>query len=226
VTLDHIRYVTVEGCIGVGKTTLTHLLSGAFGARTVLEIVEENPFLPEFYKDKVAHAFKTQMFFLLSRFKQQEALLQGDLFKNAVVSDYLFAKDRIFAELTLSPSEMSLYDQIFRALASKVRAPDLIIYLHAPMETILERIARRGRPFERDMDRKYLEDLVGAYDRFFAAFEESPVLTVDTAELNFPARESDLAVVLDALKDFPSGAERRRTLGAPAQSDPRQPSLV
>ena len=211
--LDHIRYVTVEGCIGVGKTTLTHLLSQALGARTVLEIVEENPFLPEFYKDKVAHAFKTQMFFLLSRFKQQEALLQGDLFSNAVVSDYLFAKDRIFAELTLSASEMSLYDQIFRALASKVRSPDLVIYLHAPMETVLERIERRGRSFERDMDRGYLEDLVAAYARFFQSFDDAPVMMVDTSELNFPARETDLAVVLDALRTFPKDGARRRTLG-------------
>ena len=160
--LDHVRYVTVEGCIGVGKTTLTHLLSGALGARTVLEVVEENPFLPDFYKDKASHAFKTQMFFLLSRFKQQEALQQGDLFSSTVVSDYLFAKDRIFAELTLSSSEMALYDQIFRALSSKVRAPDLVIYLHAPMSTILERIERRGRSFEKDIDRGYLEDLVNA----------------------------------------------------------------
>jgi deoxyadenosine/deoxycytidine kinase len=100
--LDRLRYVTVEGCIGVGKTTLTHLLSEALSARTVLEVVEENPFLPDFYKDKTAHAFKTQMFFLLSRFKQQESLLQTDLFSNTVVSDYLFDKDRIFAELTLA----------------------------------------------------------------------------------------------------------------------------
>ncbi|HEY4219839.1 MAG TPA: deoxynucleoside kinase [Myxococcota bacterium] len=220
---DHIRYVTVEGCIGVGKTTLTHLLSGALGARTVLEIVEENPFLPEFYKDKAAHAFKTQMFFLLSRFKQQEALQQGDLFKNAVVSDYLFQKDRIFAELTLSASEMILYDQIFRALQSKVRAPDLVIYLHAPMDLVLERIARRGRSFERDIDRGYLEDLVAAYGRFFASFDDAPVLMIDTAHLNFPARESDLAVVLENLVTFPSASERRRVLGP---RDDRQRTLV
>ncbi len=222
--LDHIRYVTVEGCIGVGKTTLTRLLSEALGARTVLEIVEENPFLPEFYQDKVAHAFKTQMFFLLSRFKQQEALLQGDLFQGTVVSDYLFAKDRIFAELTLSASEMALYDQIFRALSSKVRSPDLVIYLHAPMDVILERIARRGRPFERDIERQYLEDLVGAYGRFFQRFDEAPVLTIDTADLNFPARDTDLAVVLEALRDFPNDKERRRVVTGKA--DARQPNLV
>ena len=222
--LERLRYVTVEGCIGVGKTTLTHLLSRHLGGHTVLEIVEENPFLPEFYRDKVAHAFKTQMFFLLSRFKQQEALLQADLFSRTLVSDYLFDKDRIFAELTLSSSEMSLYDQIFRALASKVRAPDLVVYLHAPMEVILERIDRRGRSFEKDIDRGYLEDLVGAYGRFFAGYDAAPVLTIDTADLNFPENERDLDVVLRTLETFPNGRERRHVVTG--QGDQRQRSLV
>ena len=201
--LSRLRYVTVEGCIGVGKTTLTHLLSKTLGAKTVLEVVEENPFLADFYKDQKAHAFKTQMFFLLSRFKQQEALQQGDLFDGVVVSDYLFAKDRIFAELTLSPSEMSLYDQIFRALHDRLRSPDLVVYLHAPMDVILERIARRGRSFEKDIDRGYLESLVDAYGRFFSSYAGSPMLMVDTADLNFPARPGDLDVVLEALAGFP-----------------------
>lgn len=222
--LERLRYVTVEGCIGVGKTTLTHLLSDALGAKTVLEIVEENPFLPEFYKDKVAHAFKTQMFFLLSRFKQQEAMLQADLFEKTLVSDYLFAKDRIFAELTLSTSEMSLYDQIFRALASKVRAPDLVVYLHAPMDVILERIERRGRPFEKDMDRGYLEALVDAYGRFFTSYDDAPVLMIDTADLNFPASPKDLDVVLHTLRKFPCEGKRRHLIkGKP---ELRQPSFI
>jgi deoxyadenosine/deoxycytidine kinase len=224
--LDRLRYVTVEGCIGVGKTTLTHLLSQTLSARTVLEVVEENPFLPEFYKDKVAHAFKTQMFFLLSRFKQQEQLLQGDLFQGAVVSDYLFDKDRIFAELTLKPSELSLYDQIFRALSSQVRSPDLVIYLHAPMDTILERIARRGRSFEKDIDPGYLHDLVAAYGRFFSSYDQAPVLMIDTSDLNFPARETDLAVVLEALASFPASGSPERRKVLTGKRDERQPSLV
>jgi deoxyguanosine kinase len=217
-----LPYVVVEGCIGVGKTTLTHLLSTSFAAKNVLEVVEENPFLPDFYKDKVAHAFKTQMFFLLSRFKQQEALLQGDLFEKNVVSDYLFDKDRIFAELTLSSSELGLYDQIFHALASRVRAPDLVIYLHAPMDVILQRIQRRGRPFEQNMDRGYLEDLVSAYNRFFARYDKAPVLTVDTAELDFPGRAQDTAFVLDVLQKFPSWGVRRMSVGGSVA----QPTLV
>ncbi|OGQ24269.1 MAG: deoxyadenosine kinase [Deltaproteobacteria bacterium RBG_16_71_12] len=219
-----MRYVTVEGCIGVGKTTLTHLLSRHLSGHTVLEVVEDNPFLPEFYRDQAAHAFKTQMFFLLSRFKQQEALIQADLFSRTLVSDYLFDKDRIFAELTLSQSELSLYEQIFRALASKVRSPDLVVYLHAPMEVILERIERRGRPFEKDIDRGYLEALVEAYGRFFRTFDAAPVLTIDTADLNFPENERDLDVVLQTLVAFPNDGERRRLVTG--QRDERQPSLV
>jgi deoxyguanosine kinase len=223
--LSRLRYVTVEGCIGVGKTTLTHLLSRHLGARTVLEVVEENPFLPDFYRDKAAHAFKTQMFFLLSRFKQQEALNQTDLFDTCVVSDYLFAKDRIFAELTLSPSEMSLYDGIFQALQQRLRAPDLIVHLHAPMDVVVERIQRRGRSFEKDIDRGYLEDLVKAYERFFADYDGAPVLTVDTADLNFPERSADLEVIFDVLHRFPSDTLRRTTVAGPRTPN-RQPSLI
>jgi deoxyguanosine kinase len=224
--LSRLRYVTVEGCIGVGKTTLTHLVAQHLRAKPVLEIVEENPFLPEFYRDQVAHAFKTQMFFLLSRFKQQEALLQGDLFdgEGGVVSDYLFAKDRIFAELTLSSSEMGLYDQIFQALAQRIRRPDLIIYLHAPMEVILERIARRGRSFEKDIDRGYLESLVDAYGRFFADYSGAPVLMIDTADLNFPERAEDLDVIFETLGQFPvsqgDGRQRLTLAGRPPTSPP------
>ena len=136
------RYLAVDGPIGVGKTSLVDRLVRRFEAVKVLEDVE-NPFLPDFYQDRSGAAFQTQMYFLLSRFKQQEALLQTDLFSGVVVSDYLFAKDRIFAELTLSTSEMGLYDSIFNALKARIRSPDLVVYLHAPMDVILERIARR-----------------------------------------------------------------------------------
>lgn len=238
--LSRLRYVTVEGCIGVGKTTLTHLLAQHLKARPVLEIVEENPFLPDFYKDQVAHAFKTQMFFLLSRFKQQENLLQGELFgEGGVVSDYLFAKDRIFAELTLSASEMGLYDQIFHALSQRIRSPDLVIYLHAPMDVILDRISRRGRAFEKDIDRGYLESLVDAYSRFFADYDDAPVLMIDTSDLNFPQRQDDIDVLFETLCQFPApvaGGEheprRRFTLTGrppttpPEQARPQQQSLL
>lgn len=217
-----MRYVVVEGCIGVGKTTLTHILSERLGARRVLEVVEENPFLPEFYADPVAHAFKTQMFFLLSRFKQQEELAQQDLFKQTIVSDYLFAKDRIFAELTLSPSELNLYDQVFNALSTKVPVPDLVVYLHAPLRVIQGRIQKRGRTFEQNIDPAYLERLCDAYERFFARYDACPTLVVDTEDLNFPENSEDVDVLFRAAEATVAEGARRRIL----RGEPRQPSLV
>jgi deoxyguanosine kinase len=202
------RYVVMEGCIGVGKTTLSHLFSRRLGARVVLEIVEENPFLPLFYQDSVAHAFKTQMFFLLSRFRQQEALMQDELFSHGVVSDYLFAKDRIFATLTLNPSELALYDQVYGVLNTRVPKPDLVIFLQAPMEVILERIKRRGRSFEKNIDVAYLRSLTEAYQQFFAHYTETPLLVVDTSDLNFPERASDVDLVWDAATHVRSGVHR------------------
>jgi len=218
-----LQYVVVEGCIGVGKTTLTRLFAERLGARTVVEVVEENPFLADFYDDQAAHAFKTQMFFLLSRFKQQEQIVQNDLFQRAVVADYMFAKDRIFAELTLSGSEMQLYDQVFQALKTRVQMPDLVIHLQAPMDVILERIKRRGRSFEQDIDRGYLEALVDAYGRFFADFDDTPLLVVETEELNFPARSEDVDAVLAAARDTVRQGLKRHVVGGRSQ---RQASLL
>lgn len=217
-----LTYVAIEGCIGVGKTTLTHLFSKHLGGRTVLEIVEENPFLPEFYAEPTAHAFKTQMFFLLSRFKQQESLVQRELFDGAVVADYLFAKDQIFAELTLADHELGLYNQVFHALATKVKTPDLVIYLQAPLQVILKRIEKRGRAFEKDIDPAYLERLVDAYQRFFARYDASPLLIVDTEDLNFPERQEDVNAVLRAAEETACGGVRRRVLTGGV----RQPTLL
>jgi deoxyadenosine/deoxycytidine kinase len=216
------RYVVIEGCIGVGKTTLTNMLSDRFASRTVLEKFEENPFLPEFYEDPVAHAFKTQMFFLLSRFKQQEELPQQELFEQRIVADYLFAKDRIFAELTLNPSELQLYDQVFDALSSKVPVPDLVVFLTAPLDIILQRIQQRGRPYEQNMDPDYLERLTAAYERFFARYDDCPTLIVDTQDLNFPERKADFEVVVGAALETIAAGKRRLTLSG----DSRQPTLV
>lgn len=217
-----LSYVVIEGCIGVGKTTLTELFAGRLGARTVVEVVEENPFLPDFYKDQKAHAFKTQMFFLLSRFKQQEQIVQTDLFARAVVADYMFAKDRIFAELTLTGSEMQLYDQVYFALLNTIRPPDVVVHLKAPLSVILERIQRRGREFERDIDPVYLEKLVDAYGRFFESYTASPVLTVDTSDLNFPGSEEDTDAVLEAARSVARGSTARHL----TRGESRQPTLV
>lgn len=219
---EGLRYIVIEGCIGVGKTTLTHLLSERLEARVVLEQFEENPFLTEFYEDQVAHAFKTQMFFLLSRFKQQEELHQQDLFASRVVSDYLFAKDRIFAELTLSASELTLYEQVFDALQSKVPRPDLVIYLHAPVNVILERVQKRGRSYEQNIDPDYFERLNDGYERFFEKFTECPALIVNTEDLNFPDEPADFEVLVEAALEAAAAGSQTRLL----TGKERQPRLV
>jgi len=192
-------FIAIEGCIGVGKTTLTKALTQKLNGNEMLEVVEENPFLAEFYKDRDLLAFKTQMFFLLSRYKQQQALSQTNLFQKSIVSDYFIAKDRIFAELTLKDSEFQLYDQLYNALCQQIHAPNLIIYLRAPLDVILGRIEKRGRSFEKDIDPDYLSRLMQSYDRFFNQFQGCPVLTVETEDLNFPDREEHVSVVMDAV---------------------------
>jgi deoxyguanosine kinase len=192
-------FVAIEGCIGVGKTTLTKALAARFHGHEMLEVVEENPFLAEFYKDQELLAFKTQIFFLLSRYKQQQALAQTNLFEKSIVSDYFIAKDRIFAELTLKDSEFQLYDQLYQALCHQVHAPSLIIYLRAPLDVVLGRIEKRGRSFEKDIDPDYLSRLMVAYDRFFGTFTGCPVLTVETEDLNFPDKEEHISFIMDAV---------------------------
>jgi len=185
-------YIVVEGVIGVGKTSLARLLAERIGARLALEAVEENPFLPGFYADPENNAFKTQVFFLLSRFRQQQELIQRDLFEQHVVSDYHFAKDRIFANITLSDEELSLYTLVADALAPRVPRPELVIYLQASLETLQDRIARRGRSMERDIQPGYLETLSEAYNHYFFHYRESPLLVVGTDSMDFVSRPEHL----------------------------------
>jgi deoxyadenosine/deoxycytidine kinase len=196
------RYIVVEGPIGVGKTSLCNLVAERFGARRVLEVWEENPFLSNFYSDRQKYAFQTQLFFLLSRFKQQQDLFQQDLFSSVTVSDYLFAKDRIFACLTLDTHELALYDRVFEALGPRVAKPDLVIYLQGNLDVLLHRIKKRGREFERKFDAGYLEELVHAYNEFFAHYTETPLLVVNTSDIDFVNNEADreglMAAVLNA----------------------------
>lgn len=186
------KYIVIEGPIGVGKTSLATLLSKELNARLILEKAEENPFLTSFYKDQQRHAFQTQIFFLMCRYKQQQELAQQDLFKRATISDYLFDKDRIFAYLNLNENELALYEQIFNLLDARITKPDLVIYLQAEVGILLERIKRRGREYEKELASKYLEDLNEAYNHYFFQYSESPLLVIQTTSIDFVKSRADL----------------------------------
>jgi deoxyguanosine kinase len=202
--LEH-RYIVVEGPIGVGKSSLTNIIAERFAARRVMEVVEENPFLASFYGDRDKYAFQTQMFFLLSRFKQQQELFQQDLFSAVTVSDYLFSKDRIFANLTLQSDELGLYDRVFEALQPRVTRPDLVIYLQARIDVLLARIKKRGREFERKFDPTYLESLCKAYNDFFFHYADTPLLVVNTSDIDFVNNHDDLEDLLTVARQTRKG---------------------
>ncbi|MCC6337520.1 MAG: deoxynucleoside kinase [Myxococcales bacterium] len=199
------RYIVVEGPIGVGKSSLTNILAERLQARRVMEVVEENPFLASFYTDRNKYAFQTQMFFLLSRFKQQQELFQQDLFAAVTVSDYLFAKDRIFAALTLDPNELSLYERVFDEIGPRVTKPDLVIYLQARLDVLLGRIKKRAREFERRFDADYLESLCRAYNDFFFHYVDTPLLVVNTSEIDFVNNPEDLENLLSVVRQTKKG---------------------
>ncbi len=186
------RYIVVEGVIGVGKTSLARLLSERLHARLLLEEVEENPFLKDFYTDRAHFAFQTQMHFLFSRYQQQRELRQQDLFLERTVSDYLFQKDRVFANLNLSDKELSLYEKIVSWLELEVTRPDVVVYLQASTDRLMERVGKRGRVFERDMDRDYMQALNEAYSYFFFHYAEAPLLVVNTNAIDFVKHSADL----------------------------------
>jgi len=195
------RYIVVEGVIGVGKTSLTKLLSTRTNGRLNLEVVEENPFLSSFYTDRSAYAFQTQIFFLLSRFRQQQNLFQHDMFSATLISDYLFAKDRIFANLNLSDDELALYNQLAGILEQRVLKPDLVIYLQARTEILQQRIRWRGRAYEQDMDGGYLNALNGAYSYFFHHYKDSPLLVVNTDNLDFVNVPADFDLLYEHVQE-------------------------
>ncbi len=200
-----MRYIAVEGVIGVGKSALADLLAKRLKARLVLEQVDENPFLDRFYQDARGYAFQTQLFFLLSRHKQQEDLRQPGLFEDNIVSDYLFDKDRIFAGLNLTDHEYSLYQRVYELLAKDVSKPDLVVYLQARTEVLLSRIKQRGRPYEQQIDPAYLEELADAYNHFFLHFDSSALLIVNTEQLDFVRNLEDFEDLFRAIETTTSG---------------------
>ena len=199
------RYIVIEGPIGVGKTSLTKLLAKEFHARDVVEKPEENPFLRQFYQDRKKYAFQTQLFFLLQRFQQQREIAQLDLFSQVTLCDYLFAKDRIFASLNLDDNELSLYEQIYNLLSGQIPVPDLTIFLQAKPEILLHRIKARSHSYERDIDLEYLKTLTESYNYFFFHYTQSPLLIVDTSEIDFVKRKEDLDQLIREIKQMKKG---------------------
>ncbi len=192
-------YIVVEGAIGVGKTSLAKRLGASFNAALMLEQAEENPFLERFYRNPRAAALPAQLFFLFQRAKHLEALHQQDLFAATHVADYLFDKDRLFARLNLDADELDLYEKVYARLALDMPKPDLVIYLQAPTDVLLERIARRGIRYEQQIERDYLERLNNAYASFFYDYREAPLLIVNAAQADFVSRDQDYQQLLAEL---------------------------
>jgi deoxyguanosine kinase len=199
------RYLVIEGPIGVGKTSLTRLLAEEFGARTILEKPEDNPFLESFYLDRKKYAFQTQLFFLVNRFQQQKEIVQPQLFNQVTLADYLFAKDRIFASIALDDQELAVYEQIYTLLSGQIPTPDLVIFLQAKPEALLHRIRSRGNAYEKEIDLDYLKTLTEAYNYFFFHYDESPLLIIDTTEIDFVKRKEDLDQLIREIKQMKKG---------------------
>ncbi|MBI5453033.1 MAG: deoxynucleoside kinase [Deltaproteobacteria bacterium] len=205
--MEKSRYIAIEGPIGVGKSSLAELLAKELNGRTLIEEVDANPFLPKFYGDIKKYAFQTQLFFLISRYQQQKEMTQQELFSSTVISDYLFAKDRIFAYLNLDENELSLYEQVYRLLDTRIPKPDLVIYLQASTDVLLERIGRRNLDYEQGIKEGYLEKLIDAYNRYFFYYTDTPLLVVNTTEIDFVNNPEDLTNLVKEIKTMKGGSQ-------------------
>ncbi|MCC6160259.1 MAG: deoxynucleoside kinase [Deltaproteobacteria bacterium] len=208
------RYIVVEGPIGVGKSSLVRMLGERLDARMIFEQVEENPFLEGFYRDPRKYAFQAQLFFLLSRYGQQRELVQQELFAQHTVSDYLFAKDRIFAYLNLTEHELALYERIYRLLEIEVAKPDLVVFLVADPKVLLKRIRIRNHPYEQRLGLEYLEQLTNAYSKFFFAYDESPLLVVNTSRMDFVNNPRDFDALMSEIENHTKGTKHFIPLGS------------
>jgi deoxyguanosine kinase len=194
-----VRYIGFEGPIGVGKTTLVRAMEKRVSGRLILEQADENPFLERFYQDKKRYAFQAQIFFLLSRYQQQREILQGDLFSDFFLGDYVFSRDTIFARMTLSEDELGLYSTIYNALVEQIPKPDLVVYLRARPETLMARVRMRGKDYETAMTLDYLAELVRVYEEFFLHYDDTRLLVLDTDDLDYAAHPEQLEQVCDLI---------------------------
>ncbi|MDP4173138.1 MAG: deoxynucleoside kinase [Bacteroidota bacterium] len=186
-----VKYIAIEGVIGAGKTSLAKKISDRLKSILILEQFEQNPFLEKFYADRKRYAFQTQMFFLINRFKQQQFLNQGDLFSQFLVTDYIFDKDKIFAYLNLEGEELKLYETIFPLLSKDLRKPDLVVFLQSSTERLIHNIRKRNRRIERNITRSYIQELSDAYNNFFFKYNSTPLLIVNTSDMDFVNNEKD-----------------------------------
>tara|TARA_B100001750_G_C15491280_1_gene591405 strand:+ start:363 stop:1004 length:642 start_codon:yes stop_codon:yes gene_type:complete len=205
--MRNLYYVAIEGTIGVGKTSLANLLSNKLGAKLVLEVFEDNPFLSDFYEDPERHAFQTQLWFLLQRYQQQQDLRQVDMFQNLVITDYMFVKDRLFASLNLNEKEMSLYDTVANMMERNVIGPDLVIFLQADTETLMRNIARRGRDFEKNMSEDYIDALNQVYNEYFFRYQDTPLVIINTNNIDFVHNQGDLDEVINYIRQPVTGTK-------------------
>jgi deoxyadenosine/deoxycytidine kinase len=198
--LQKNHYIAIEGVIGVGKTTLARLAQSEFKAEILLEVFEENPFLARFYQDRKRYGFQTQIFFLLSRYHQQHETIPAALARGNLISDYTFDKNQIFARLNIEGDELAMYESVHQIIATKIPTPDLVVYLRAGTDVLMERIALRDRSYERAMERAYIAALGQAYDEFLARYALAPVLTIDTDALDFVHHADDLRMILNRIR--------------------------
>ena len=207
------HYLSVDGPIGVGKTTLVEMLTRRYEGVKILEDVD-NPFLADFYQDRPGAAFQTELYFLLSRYKQQQDTSQRELFDRLLVSDYTFQKNRIFAYLNLSDDELMLFDKLYALLEPQIPVPDLVIHLVADVDTCMERIRKRNRSFEKTISQEYMAELIDAYNHYYHYYSRSPLLVVDTRHLNFPQRPEDFDELIHRLSKPIKGTEYFQPLGS------------